>query len=68
MPAENEIAATAELAPRGVVSPWVSPWQAPLRASVARRWQAWLAGAWREGMALYVRAAMARGQWNGERL
>ncbi len=61
MSAENEFAASVELTRLA----FVSPWQAPLRTGRARRWLTALADAWREGMELYVRAAMLRGhsQW-----
>ena len=55
MSAEHEIAAPVLLA-RETPSPWQS-----LRTSRARRWLNSLIGAWREGMALYVRAGIYRG-------
>ena len=61
MSVEQEIAAPALLARIETVSPW----QAPLRARRLPRWLASLADAWREGMALYVRAGMHRGHWGG---
>jgi hypothetical protein len=61
MSVEQEIAAPALLARIEAVSPW----QATLPTSRPRRWLTALAAAWREGMALYVRAAMARGRWGG---
>jgi hypothetical protein len=59
MSAEHEIAAPGRLARLATVSPWrtASP------TGVAWRWLAELAEAWREGMALYVRAGMHRGRW-----
>jgi len=59
MSAEHEVAAPVTLARLE----FVSPWQTPLRIGRVRRWMAWLAAAWREGMELYVRAAMMRGHW-----
>jgi hypothetical protein len=59
--AENDVAAPAKLAP----FEFVSPWQTPLRTRFARHWLAWLVGAWREGMQLYVRAMLVRGHWQG---
>jgi hypothetical protein len=61
MSAENEVAAPAKLAP----FEFVSPWQTPLRTGRARRWLAWMANAWREGIRLYVRAMMVRGHGQG---
>jgi hypothetical protein len=61
MSAEHEIAAPVHLARLETVSPW----QPTLPTSRARRWLAALAAAWREGMQLYVRAAMTRGYWGG---
>ena len=60
MSAEQEIAAPAPL----VRLEAVSPWQPALPASRIRRGLAVLAVAWREGMEIYVRAAMARGRWD----
>jgi hypothetical protein len=59
MSAEQEIAAPAQLAR----FEFVSPWRTPLPASATRRWSKALAEAWREGMALYVRAGLQRGHW-----
>jgi hypothetical protein len=64
MSAEQEIAAPAQLAR----IEFVSPWPAPMPAGLARRWLTSLAEAWREGMALYVRAGgrySGRGGWLG---
>jgi hypothetical protein len=63
MSVEQEIAAPALLARIEAVSPW----QAPSRESRLRHGLAVLAEAWREGVALYVRAAMYRGHggWFG---
>lgn len=63
MSAEQEVAASAQL----TRIEFVSPWRAPLPASLARSWLQRLADAWREGMALYVRAGMYRGRggWFG---
>lgn len=57
MPAEHEIAASAQL----TRIEFVSPWPAPLRVSRVRKWLGRIADAWREGMALYVRACLYRG-------
>ena len=59
MSVEQEIAAPALLARIEAVSPW----RPALTTSRAHRWLAALAVAWREGMQLYMRAAMARGDW-----
>jgi hypothetical protein len=61
MSVEQEIAAPALLARIEAVSPW----QPALPSSRARRRLAALAAAWREGMALYVRAAVVRGHRGG---
>ena len=63
MTADHEIAAPARLARRETVSPWLTP----LPTGIARGWLAGLAAAWRESMALYVRAGMPtrHGGWFG---
>jgi len=61
MSAQQQIAAPAPLARLEVVSPWRSAAQ----GSRERRWLAGLAEAWREGMALYIRAGAHRGHWGG---
>ena len=59
MSAEHEIAAPVQLARLQAVSPW----QPALPTRRAHGWLAALAAAWREGVELYARAAMARGYW-----
>ena len=63
MPAEQQIAAPAQLAR----IEFVSPWRAALPASVLPRALLRVAEAWREGMALYVRAGVPLGRhgWFG---
>ena len=59
MTADNQIAASASPVRREAVSPWLTP----LPTGVARGWLAGLAAAWRESMALYVRAGMPPRHW-----